>query len=333
MNFIKIILLLLSFLLITSCGYSETEDDKYPDMAEFPAVDGDGIELEKYHINFDEVYLFEKDLLGISFNEKEIYAVTMDQGFNKRDSVQITEYYYVSPNGFIYYKKENDVMVKVHYKTKKSIDLDLHPFFKEDFYESKLAELAPGYDFKTFDKSTQKFEDSIARVAAQLNYDQIESKVLPNLLAYKVIDNDYYMTGSYSHPGGTILIYSDVEYYMPKKIQAYTWNTKFGNRIDWLSHFEEVSNLPDVEKLSTYQYRTDDFLTVFDQAIIENKSSGNHYAFGFSPVTYDYLNLDVDGEKATFKAFDTEFDLFKSPDSTAIIIHSDQKGWYRVRSF
>ncbi|WP_405352202.1 hypothetical protein [Nonlabens sp. Asnod3-H03] len=323
--------LLLTISLLTSCGYSTTEDDKYPDMAEFPEVDGTGIELEKYHINFEEVYVIGDDLLGISFKEKEIYAVRMDQSFDKLDSVKISEYYYVSPDGFVYFKKEDDRIAKVHYLEKRFQDLDVHPFFKERFYESKLAELAPQYDFEVMERATEKGKDSVREIAAQHHYDQIKNRVIPDITSYHTLDNDAYLSNGYVKLGGLIIQTQDGDFYIPKDIKAHRWHDEFKSRIDWFRLLEDIDQLPAVEKFSTSNHTSVDYLTLFDQAVIENRGSGNHYVFGFYPVTYDYYTLEFNGKTAKFKSYDSVMSAFQSPDGRTVIIYDKQKGWYRVR--
>lgn len=239
--------LLLTISLLTSCGYSTTEDDKYPDMAEFPELDGIGIELEKYHIDFEEVYIIGDDLLGISFKEKEIYAIRMDQSFHKLDSVKISEYYYVSPDGFVYFKKEDDRIAKVHYLEKRYQDLEVHPFFKEGFYKSKLAELAPQYDFEVIERATEKEKDSIRDIAAQHHYDQIQNLVIPDMISYHILDNNAYLSNGYVKLGGLIIQTQDGDFYIPKGVQAHRWHQEFRSRIDWFRLLEDIDQLPAVE--------------------------------------------------------------------------------------
>ena len=333
-NFKYFYILCLSIVCIafTSCGYNSTEEDKYPEMAEFPKVESDELYLERFYIGLNEIYMFDKELVAISFNDTQIYAITMDHNFLKIDSVKISSYYYVAPDGFIYYKNLKDIIEKVHYKTKEHVTLELHPFFVQGLYQKKLKELAPELNFNEFEKSTSRLKDSIRDLAAQYHFDEFKKSLVPDINGFLNIDNNAYRTHGYTKSGGTIITTDYGEFYMPKEINAHQWHKEFQSRITAFALFENIPELPRVIKWSYSDHIVTDALAVFDEVIIDNKSYGNHYAFSFYPVYYRYIDLELEDKTARFKAYDSGFTIVKSPTGNNYIICSDKEGCFSIHT-
>ena len=67
-------------------------------------------------------------------------------------------------------------------------------------------------------------------------------------------------------------------------------------------------------------------LKLFDHAVIENKSSGNHFFFSFSPVGFDYYTLKINNDSVNFKNHNENVEnknliQWKNPFNDKILIH------------
>ena len=338
-----ILFVLLAIIFLNSCGYSPTEEDKYPDMAEFPYVDGDGITLERDYVDFTKIYVVDKDLIGISFRGKNILAIRMDQNFNKIDSVKISEYYHISPDGFIYFKNEIGGFSKVHYLTHELKEVPRHPFDFQKVYVQKLDSISTSHSpaKKLPNDSLTLNKDQQIDLAQVLTYKLFEVEVLARLLSQKFIDNDAYLTNQYIMSAGHILKYSTKEYFIEFDKAACIWigEPSYHHRYTISQALNDsISVWKSPNKLIIDPSENNNILKVFDSAIMENRSSGNHYTFSFHPIGYDYIKLNYKQKEVKFKTYDTYLRTFYSSDSSVLVVtgrdntsNDRDKGYYRIK--
>ena len=321
-------------IVVISCGYSETEEDKFPDMAVFPEIDSDDFSLKKSNIDFS--YVFDTDLgfMAISNDYRhDNQVIRLDKNFNKLDSVGLWRKFLVVPEGLIY-KHSDSGGVEVHdFKTNASIKLQLPPFFDKNFYLSMMDGLKNEYNFDfTTDGLPESYKDSLELITQKY----LKEEVISNIKSiYSLVDyhdmisykdrNDY--SGNYKNLDDNKLIiktYENEEYYLPRKLDGYLYFNE--NYYDFYSLLGEI---PIYECTDLFYKRVDS--TVFkktDRALIKNESYGNHFTFGFSPGYMHYYKVNWNGKEVTFKYYDHEIIALQSYDEDKLVLEEYRKGWY-----
>lgn len=273
-------------LLIISCGYTKTEDDKHPDMPVYPLHTNPKITIKPLDIKIDTIYRFNNSLIAPAmlydeFGAYSKYIVSLDNELNIIDSVPFYHYYYISNDNHFYIPNGNDALLKYSSLKSKPTKVTPHPFditkFSEEI-EKQLKETA-AFNLTNFPDSLHYYIrlklDSTVEYKTKEEFNKI---VLDELMSIKSV-------GSY-----LLLNYKDKQYQMLGL-----------SRSDYEKAFS-TKKAGFAEKFIT-DYETD--LKITDQAVTANGSSGgNHFVPGtFYPKGIQYYVLNINGDTTAFKLF------------------------------
>ena len=299
-NLIKIIIVSLVIVQLTSCGYTRTEDDKFPEMAAFPDHSNDKISIKSAGMRIDTIYTTSKNELmgyveildadGDSYSKKVI--AKFDKNLNIMDSVSVSRNTFINKNGQFYRYNREGELERFDNISATPVLIPEHPFNGVKFKEDLEKELAKNGPF-----ATHKFPDSLSYEIAMKNdsisyhraVDAFEKQVLPGLLCFK------YTLGI------TILTYANQEYRINNLPRA-LWDSAYGDRKTCNTMLSEYLECDRAKKYITH-YR--DHIKITDQAVTGNGSSGgNHFVFGsFYTKGFEYYELEIEGEVTTFKNY------------------------------
>lgn len=317
----KIIVFVMLCLSLMSCGYTKTEEDKYPEITLFSELNTERVLLKKENFDVTEIHSFSKGFVTVFKKEKDVFAVRLDSSYNKIDSVKISKDYSVASDGFIYFKTEADLIKKVHYYTHESISISTHEFSAIDFYNHKLDSIskAQPIDVTLNDSLKRQRKGEHIANAQWLAAEQFTKEVLPGLECTKMVGHN-----------GFILQYKGIEQAYISKVKRF-----------WMTDYSVVFPKEQLVKLDECNVSNGsshmlDFseLAVFDTAVYANGSSGNHYVFSFHPKEIRYYNLDFKGETIQFKYYHERpswhISAELSPDGETLFIMVPGDGFYRV---
>jgi len=289
------IIYIISALFLIGCGYTTTEDDKYPEIPVFPYHSNSNISLKPTGMLIDTIFNGSNgELLGVVEvykKEANYYKRKVLASFTKdlkiKDSIPILGGDYAfGENGDFYIENENDEIVKYSsFKSKGSI-IKKHPF-NGVIYKKQLEKELESKGVLAISKYPDSLHYDIYRkidtVSYQKSNEEFEKRVLKDL-KYVIVTNNSY-----------ILTYSKNQYILNKTPSLGYKDTSYSK----IANFKK-SKLP--SKYIT-DYKKD--IIMIDKAVLANGSAGgNHFSFGyFYTIGYEYYELNIDGIKTKFKTY------------------------------
>jgi len=297
-NLIRIIIVSLVIMQLTSCGYTRTEDDKFPEMAAFPDHSNDKISIKSIGMRIDTIYTTSNnelmgyvEILDADRYSKKVIA-KFDKNLNILDSVSVSRNTFVNKRGQFYRYNEKGELERFDHINATPVLIPEHPFNGEKFKEDLEKELAKNGPF-----ATHKFPDSLSYQIAMKNdslsyhraADAFEKQVLTDLLCVK------------NTLGTTILTYANHEYQI-SNLPRPLWDSAYGDR---KSCHEMLSEYLECDRAKKYITDYRNHIKITDQAVTGNGSSGgNHFVFGsFYTKGFEYYELEIEGQVTTFKNY------------------------------
>jgi len=317
-------LILLLFICI-SCGYTETEDDKYPEMPVFPEHSNVDMSIESLNRKIDALYVYDEHtfIASIKYMYEEsrtkMYVTKMDHTLKVLDSIEADGVFKILEDGSFYINNEEGKILKYSSFDAKPLVIKEHPFNGKDYKEKVEKELEEGKYARGTYPDSLSYE--IAKVVDSISYyktlDEFKKQQLTDLQC--VIDFD----------GGStnVLIYEDKEYLTSP--QPYSSDFKE-------STTEMIYNFMNCKLKSASVFDKDGSLKITDQVVTSNGSSGgNHFVPGsFYPIGLQYYELEIGGVKTQFKIKadpigKRQLFLRYIPDSDIYLIDTvDADQWY-----
>lgn len=286
-------------LVVMSCGYTKTEDDKFPDMVEFPEHANAQIVFESTGMKIDTLYhsntktILAKIDVFSEANPTKKYLVEMDEKLNIIDSIRFNDEYFITKNGNIYLNRDDSWFKYTRIKSK-AIKIPSHPFNASLYKDSieNYLEKNGTYALGNFPDSLQyEMSRTIDSIAYHKAEDEFEKRILKNLKCVK------------SFYSGYLLMYEQNEFILENGNMARPlWNRNIANR-------KTANKLLREFKFCEWQNKfIDDYennLMLKDKAVTSNGSSGgNHFVPGtFYPRGYQYYDFTIDGVTTQFKHF------------------------------
>jgi hypothetical protein len=290
-NYITTSFLCFLIICIQSCGYRLTEEDKYPDMPIYPHISNSDYSIDSImKIENSSVKYTDQFLYTISFTKsnKDVESAHLSILNKNMDIVKEIQWnplfskrfiYNVDENNNIYIVSENQSLYKYAYPWERMEEVPkILDVTKRDSLEVVYL--------KTIQKRQKvdslfyigAFIDSIFNSKVKKLYDMNDC-VLPidgYNTNYYVVLNDSNGRQSYA----IITDYSEL------------WQTSYQNR---------KLNCDSLVHQYTYSNKTAAPNLILEQAALGNRSSGNHFVFGFTPYGYDYYKITVDKDTICFK--------------------------------
>jgi len=290
--------LMLLFFICISCGYSKTEDDKYPDMPVFPKHSSSNISISSLGMKIYSLYDYGNNDM-ITYIERtdeddfiKSYVVTIDKDLNVKDSLSAGGSFAVlNNNQFIIESEEGKLFRYSDFKSKPK-HIKLHPF-EGRLYQEEIKKdlLKDKYSLDKYpDSLSYKIIDKVDSISYYKAASEFKRQVVKGL---ECVVN----VGSYSK----VLIYKD-DMYLLNSLPYYpnhqNYEIKAPNR--YIDEMEGCTKTP-----LQLGEPGDDYLSIEDTAVTGNGSSGgNHFVPGtFYPKGIQYYSLDINGEKTTFKKY------------------------------
>lgn len=323
MNYLRYIVIVISFIFIASCGYKITEKDKFPDMPLFPEGTNTNINIKKCDTG---VFRYEVD--GVFFdigyttkNEDSFpYLFYYNADLTKKDSIPVYKTYFIDENNMLYSRNPiNNKAFKLDIRTGKKSKLLYYDFNVSEKYNKYLSELdnaAASEELKWPDSLKSRARTKRQYKAMNILQNKFKETVFTNLICARALK------------------YNTDEYYL----------LKYDNREVLIngnssSHFSS-SYLFDLyeacESPRSYSFENISVINVFDTAVTENTLGGNRYKSTINQKGYQYIELEHNGEKTRFKLQvtnieDTILSAYLTPDKKTVIIYNyDEKRYYKI---
>lgn len=299
-NLIRIIIVSLVIVQLTSCGYTRTEDDKFPDMAAFPNHSNDKISIKSSGMRIDTIYTTSKnELMGYveildadgDRIKKQVIA-KFDKKLNILNSVAVSEETFITEDGQFYNYNKKGELERFENIGATPILIPDHPFNGMKFKENLEKELEKSGPF-----AIHKFPDSLSYEIAKKNdsisyhraVSAFEKEVLPGLLCVK------------NTMGINILTYKNKEYQI-NNLPRPLWESAYGDR---KTCYTMLSEFPECDRAKKYITDYRNHIKITDQAVTGNGSSGgNHFVLGsFYTKGFEYYELEINGTVTRFKNY------------------------------
>ncbi len=320
-------------LLVVGCGYTKTEDDKYPDMPVFPEHTSKTLKLVELRCNSANLYSIDGQLMTFmvtrgkhtDYKEKN-YLMFLNNEFEIIDSLLVRDFNFMDDQGYIYSRNyESDEVVKQHYKEQKKKIIQYHTFDAQAYYENYKKELESQViaEEKNLSDSLQRIERfKRLKIVEDKTFKEFDKVVMPNLQCVRFINNDYF-----------VLQYLDKELVIKNLIGKYSIQNE-----SIKSPIEIISNFKKCDEQELYNPVQSNDFKMFDTAVTGNGSTGNHFVFSFYPKGYQYYELEYEGNKTQFKLFANRvggprLEAFLSPDKKkTFIVNNDTylRKYYRI---
>ncbi|MFK7784816.1 MAG: hypothetical protein AB8B56_06865 [Crocinitomicaceae bacterium] len=259
---------------IPSCGYEMTEEDKFPDMVEFPVLEDSTFQITQFPNGDYSVIGVYNDLLYVTYRVP-------------------------NPKGELYTRKGMFAVLNKSYEEVKSIELEPYNIRSDvngnmyKFGESSLQKFAfPSFESEEIEnlpKGTDWLWTEYADTLDSLRSRDIDVRdFLAVILKQNIANFRPDSEKSYIRmETGAILFFDDDEFYLTDHLGV---------------------DLSDMKELDDWEFEIDHSkkiqekkLFLFDDAKLKNESTGNHYTFGFYQSGFQYFDLVMKGDTARFK--------------------------------
>lgn len=296
---IKSITSLIINTLLISCGYTKTEDDKFPNMPVFPLHSNPEITIKPIGMKLDTLYSSGEDIFSMAvfidnkgFTSK--YIVEMNQELQITDSIPFNRDYFIAKDGHFYINDNNNNLLKYSSIECVPIKIPCHRFDGTQYKDSLSEELSTHgqYALKNAPDSLQyEMKQKIDSLSYHKAVDEFKNQVLSNLQYVKIFDTYY------------LLKYDDTEKVLPiKQIPTILQQECIGNT---KTCFDLLNDCRKYEWAKKYISDYKNNLPITDIAVTANGSGGgNHFIPGtFYPKGFQYYDLKIEGLTTQFKQF------------------------------
>lgn len=280
-------------LFFLSCGYTKTENDKYPDMPLFPKHTNPELSIKTLEKTINSLYLYrgETFISSITYSydnrPSEMYIVQMDRNLNVMDSIMTANgVFEIVEGGDFYSQNENGELLKHISFTQKPIVVEQHPFNGELYKEKIEKELTEGkYARGTYPDSLSssiwKIIDSVSHYSSLREFKKQQIKGLQCVI-------DLYPESK------CILVYDKEEYISTQQ----PYSTDFDDSASQILYDFKSCSVKQLVNIGN-----DKALLLTDEVVRYNGSSGgNHFVpGGFYPIGLQYYELEILGSKTNFK--------------------------------
>jgi len=297
------ILYILAVLLFQSCGYRFTEDDKHPQLPIFPKHTNSAMHIEAFPFfsctnlrSTDSLFFFQASLDTTQSKQR---ILVMNNQLHELARIPIQGNYTIDSHGNIYMGDydDNDTLGVLRYEF-------------PDYHAKRIPRSPTNY--YALQQTLGRQIDSIVQLdtSNQDNWRQYVNAQYINLLKTKILPQLQCILHVGEHDE-VILRYPDQEVTISYFEFEYEKVT-----------FQECplsDTIPEVHNQS---------LQLFDSARLENRSTGNHFVFGFYQSGYQYFHFQVGTQITSFKSYSYDMDWqglrqMKSPDPKQILLLSN----------
>lgn len=324
-NILKVIFVSISIFFIQACGYRTVEKDKYPDMPIFP-------ETTNKNYSLDSLTTMD---LGVKYTDKYMFLITKKEPNDSLEQVTLCIYdkymnrvkeIHASPlfdKDKIVYNVDSDNNIYI-------IGID-NKLYKYTYPWNKAIEMHKILDVTQRDSMKLVYANEITKRIAQdsLFYEEGFINNIFNTKIKELYDiNDCVLPIDPYHYEYFVVLNNSMGQQSYAIIRDYSelWESSFQNRkfmCDSLVHNYTYLNEHDAPNLK------------LEQATLGNKSSGNHFVFGYTAYGYDYYKINIDKDTISFKIengslSNPRFSQFGSAfTNQVLLLHDDIL--YRVR--
>jgi len=268
--------LLLCSVFILSCGYAEKETDKHPDLPLFP-------EHTNAKFKIKELPYKGYDLKG-SYN-----------GFLYTVCDSVIKKGYSGKQFLVLYNENLEQAKKVHIKGNLYIDKLGNVIAVRDSLREKYITQYNYPDFRA--NVIEKSPISLKNIHKTYREEMIRLREQDSTFDRDVFAELKYDEALSDFTGNNLTCYSEVSEYAIFKVNNKTyWQYREFDSNDAPSCYEFYELGVAYEKLLA-----DNNLTKFDDAILGNKSSGNHVAFSYYQFGLEYFKLKIKNDTTSFK--------------------------------
>ncbi len=288
-NYVYLVLLIFIFI---SCGYTETEDDKFPDMPVFPEHSNPEVSIEPLTRTIDVLYDYDEQnfIASIKYLYKEsrsrMYVVKMDHTLKVLDSIETDDLFEMVKDGSFYIKNDKGKILKYSSFDAKPLVIEEHPFNGITYKERVEKELREGkYARGTYpDSLSSKIWEIVDSISYHKSFQEFDKQQLTGLQC--VID--FYSESK------RVLVYEDEEYLSSPQPSSNDYGITANSILYDFKACEVKTKSNAVEN---------EGLTITDKVVRANGSSGgNHFVPGsFYPIGLQYYELEIEGVKTQFK--------------------------------
>ncbi|WP_271766032.1 hypothetical protein [Aquimarina algiphila] len=284
--------------IVISCGYTKTEDDKFPDMEVFPENSNTEIAIQPLKMKIYDMYSSNNATLYAAVNffyddgSTGQFIMEMDNELNSIDSIPRHGSYFIAKNENFYVNDKNGNVIKYHDLKSKPRKVPIHPFhgrlYKDDI-EKKLKEKG-SYALNKFPDSLHyDISRKIDSISYHKSVDEFNKQVLTNLECVRDIGDWYLLT----YPQNEFII---------KEMPTPLWKENIGNRKE---PYEQLNEFDQCQRRDKFIKVDNKSLLIKDKAVIANGSSGgNHFVPGtFYPKGYQYYDFNINDTTTQFKIF------------------------------
>lgn len=269
---------LLFILLFTSCGFQEVEGDKHPEIPDFPKTSNPEILIAPFHegtLKNDPFVLKDYFVLWVSGKSKHSELLIFDR------NLQLVKSHTLKNVQRIFSRKDYINVLEIEYRNDDNScyrQIITIPELKHDAFRTALY--SPNYGYFFSNKTYPKY-DSI-----HLTVD--EKQQLLNRFEDSVIQLHLDSIISFTDHGEVVFIDKSMRFY-----HVFENNNLMIDRIDSGKYIPVLSK--------SLQYEKDGCIEKYDDAVMGNRTSGNHMAFGYHPFGYVYYNINFQDKKAKTK--------------------------------
>lgn len=288
----KYVYLVLLFFICISCGYTDTEDDKFPEMPVFPEHSNLQMSIVSLSKKIDNLYPYGEDTFIASIkyitegSRTKMYVTKMDHTLKVLDSIETEGVFKITKDGSFYIKNNKGAILKYSSFGAKPLMIKEHPFNGEIYKESIVKELEEGEYARGTYPDSLSYE--VGKVVDSISYHKTLEAFKKQQIEGLHCVIDFYPESK------SVLIYEDEEYL--DSPQPYS----NGNAISTTKMLYNFEACEMKSKSNTFE---NEGLTITDQVVRSNGSSGgNHFVPGsFYPIGLQYYELEIAGVKTTFK--------------------------------
>lgn len=286
-TYIKNIISIFFLISFLNCNYSIPEKDKYPDMESFPKLSGVKSKIDSIN----------DSIVVLKYDSEYYYAIGSSSLF-----VYYGDFKRIWKTRSDFYSMEIDHKKNIYMYSNEEVYKYSFPWAKKEKIEVINGYLIRDSIRKNLESLPEyaKIQDSIKNKKA----DSIKFKILE-----KKIKSDYISCYGFENSGYILFKYNDKEYclYDYDLVKYYAGKKKFDSR--WAKRMSEIQTN----------------LKLYDQAVLGNGSSGNHFFFSFYPYGYAYYCLKIGDQTMNFKYYNDNLEQaklkqWKNPFNNKIII-------------
>ena len=282
-------------LFLLSCGYTKTENDKYPEIPYFPKHTNPEIEIVSLGYKIGSIYRNTEDtFITLGGNYDRSSVLELDQNFNKTDSLNAYGLFEILEDGSFYVNSENEDEI-LKYSSMKATPsyIKTHPFDGRQYQEEEATKIYNEYRDKGF-------PDSLFHTR-RYKVDSISFKIAATEFKEKVVKDIECVVYMRNHNFSPIFKYTDKElignYYPGDGTEDYGLGKDAPRQL--------LSNIAECKLMESVHVVNDSNFSLIDKAVTGNGSGGgNHFVPGsFYPKGLQYFELKIGDLTTSFKVY------------------------------